>query len=121
MQSRGGLGGRVCSLVIFTPVFFYSGALQGALLWEGSKVRSYSTRMHFELDEGNAGWLLAVSGMSVLVPISNNLRSLAAWQLVALRSAEHREYAEYRISVWSPYEKMERESIPDDALSERLR
>ena len=111
------LGARAWSLVVFAPVFCYAQAIQGALLWEGTKVRSYSSRMHFELDEENARWLLAVPGMAVLVHIANDLRRTASVQLVALRLAEHREFARRRFARWDPYENMERGLIPDDALS----
>ena len=119
VPSRAGLAGRACAFAIFVPVFFYASAIQGALLLEGSKVRGYSTLMHFELDEGNASWLLAAPGMSVLVPMSNELRRRAVGQLVALRFAEHREYAKKQIGMWGPYGNMERDLFPDDALSER--
>ena len=115
--SRAGLGGRACALVIFVPVFFYAGAIQGALLLEGSKVRGYSTFMHFELHEGNAKWLLAIPGMSVLVPMSNELRRRAVGQWAPLRFAEHREYTKKQIGIWGPYENMEGGLIPDDALT----
>ena len=116
-RSRLALGRRAYSLAIFAPVFFYAGALQGVLLWEGTKVRLYEINLHLHIDEGSARWLLAVPGMSDLVTVSNALRDKARWQFTALRLPEHREFARSRISVWGPYEKMERRLIPNDALS----
>ena len=53
----------------------------------------------------------------MLVAISNDLRRLAAKQLVASPFTEHREFARSRLRHWKPYEKMERGIIPDDALA----
>ena len=120
-RGLGRLGGRACSLVIFVPVFFYASAIQSVLLLESFKVRCHSgDNRHFELDEGNAKWLLAAPGMSVLVPLSNDQRRQAAEQYIAVRSCHFREYAEPDIAKWGPYEKMERGLIPDDALSARV-
>ncbi len=109
-------GARACALILFIPVIFYCGAIQAALFFEGAKVDKRILRLHIELDEGNAGWLLAAPGMPVLAAISNDLRRQSIVQLVAAPFAEHREFANVRLRGWQPYEDMERGVIPDDAL-----
>ncbi len=109
-------GVRTCALILFVPVIFYCGAIQGALLFEGAKIDERIKYLHIELDGGNAGWLLAAPGMPVLVAVSNELRRQSAARSVALPFAEHREFANRRLRGWQPYEDMERGVIPDDAL-----
>ena len=115
VHSRGDLGRRACSLAIFALVFFYASAVQGVLLLEHQKVDA--EQRHIELDEENARWLLAVPGMTALVPISNDLRHQSSLRSVAVR---HGDYAERALRFWGSYEKMERGLIPDDALTARL-
>ena len=107
------------ALVLFLPVLFYCGAMQAALLFEGAKIDEYSNVMYFGLDEGNAGWLRAAPGMSVLATISNDLRSRLIRQGIGMRFVEHREFADMRMWAWQPYENMERDLIPSDAVSAR--
>ena len=104
-------------LVLFPPVLFYCGAMQAALLFEGAKIDKYSNRIYFELDEGNAGWLRAAPGMPVLATISNGLRRELTRQTIGLRFVEFREGADEGIRAWQPYENMERDIIPGDAVS----
>ncbi len=104
------------ALALFIPVLFYAGAMQGVLLFEGAAIRERILRLHIELNEKNAGWLLAAPGMPMLVAISNDLRRQSAQQLVGSRFTEHREFANMQIQSWKPYEKAERGVIPDDAL-----
>ena len=123
VQSRGGSGRSglfasvLPSLLVFVPVFFYASAIQGVLLWEGREGAKPPGTVHVELDEGNARWLLAIPGMSVLVPISNDLRREAIGQSVAWRFPNHRGYAKSRLADYGPMENMERGLIPDDATS----
>ena len=107
---------RICAMVLFVPILFYSNAIQGSLLFEGDKVRTYINRLHIELGHGNSGWLLTVPGMAMLVEISNDLRSRSTEQLVGTRLAEHREFANRQFEFFKPYEALERGVIPDDAL-----
>ena len=72
--------------------------------------------MHIFLNEENAGWLLAVPGMPMLVALSNDLRRQSLKHGVAGRFSNHRRYANLRTQAWKPYEKVERGIIPDDAL-----
>ena len=108
------------ALVLFLPVLFYCGAMQAALLFEGAKIDEYSNMMYFGLDEGNAGWLRAAPGMSVLATISNDLRSRLIRQGIGMRFVEHREFADMRMWAWQPYENMERDLIPSDAVMARV-
>ncbi len=109
-------GARACALILFIPVIFYCGAIQGELLIEGARIDKRIWRLHIELDERNARWLLAAPGMSALAAISNDLRRQSIEQDVASRFAEHREFANRQLRRWQPYENMERGVIPDDAL-----
>ncbi len=111
-----GLGARACAVAIFVPVLFYASAIQGALLFEGAAIRERIIGLHIELDDENAGWLLAAPGMPILVAISNDLRRLAVQQGVASPFVEHREFARSRLRFWKSYEKMERGVFPPDAL-----
>ncbi len=110
-------GARTCALILFIPVIFYCGAIQGELLIEGARIDKRILRLHIELDERNARRLLAAPGMSALAAISNDLRRQSIEQDVASRFAEHREFANEMLRMWQPYENMERGVIPDDALT----
>ncbi len=113
------VGPRVWAVVLFVPVLCYTSTLQGALLLEGAKINELTWGIHIELDEQNAGWLLAAPGMPALVAVSNDLRASLVRQLVGMRFVEHREFADQRIRRWQPYEKMERGALPADAVDER--
>ena len=108
----------LCALLLFVPVLFYANAMQWAILFEADKIeigkRRFST--HIELDERNAGWLLAAPGMKTLVDVSNDQRYALSRNGVGLRFAEHRTYADWRLWKYQPYENMERGIIPDDAV-----
>ncbi len=104
------------ALLLFVPVIFYSSAMQAALLFEGAKIDERILKLHIELDEDNAGWLLSAPGMPALAAITNDLRASLVQQSVNLRFVEHREFANVRIEVWQLYENMERGLIPDDAV-----
>ncbi len=109
-------GTRLCALLLFAPAIFYASAIQGALLFEGAEIRERILKLHIELDDENARWLLAAPGMPALVAISNDLRRLAAAQLVAAPLPQHREFANQQMRRFQPYDGMERGVIPDDAL-----
>ena len=115
-STLGRMGARTFAVALFVPVLFYANAIQGALLFAGAGIREHIVRLHIELDDDNAGWLLAVPAMPMLVAISNDLRRLAAPQLVATPFTEHRERANQLLRNWKPYENMRRGVIPEDAL-----
>ena len=110
-QMQGG-----AQMVLFLLVLFYCSALQGALLWEGTAIQERILKLHIELDEENARWLLAAPGMPLLTAVSNDLRRLAAAQSVASPFVEHREFANLQLRTWKPYAHMARDVIPEDAL-----
>ena len=109
-------GARTCAIALFVPVLFYTSAIQGTLLFEGAAIRERIVKLHIELDDSNAAWLLAVPGMPMLVAVSNDLRRQASWNNVASPFTEHREFANAQLWKWKPYENMENGVIPDDAL-----
>ena len=72
---------------------------------------------HIDLDERNAGWLLAAPGMEALTAASNDLRDeLNRQHTIGRRFESHREFSEQLIRLNQPYENMERGIIPDDAV-----
>ena len=105
-----------CTIALFVFVLFYANAIQSALLFEGAAVHKYILRLHIELNEENAEWLLAAPGMPALVAISNELRKVSAKHMVGLRVSEHRNLAAFILRKWKPYEEMERGIIPDGAV-----
>ena len=106
----------ICALVLFSPVLFYSSAMQGVILIEGSQRTTYDPGIRPVPDEENAGWLLAAPGMPTLNAVCDYLRLQNVRQSVGIRLEEHREFSVARIRTWRPYEGMERGVIPPDAL-----
>ncbi|MDD9820434.1 MAG: hypothetical protein OXR07_06095, partial [Nitrospira sp.] len=109
---------RAWVLMLFAPVLLYAGAIQGAMLYEGSKVVEYRSQMHSELNEGNVGRWLVAPGMSKLVAISNTLHQESTLHLAPSPWMEHRAFARWRLQQWKPYEHMARGMIPDDAVGQ---
>ena len=66
--------GEIYTIALFLPVLFYANAIQGVLLFKWDAMHLMSPKVHIELNEENAGWLLAVPGMPMIVAISNDLR-----------------------------------------------
>ena len=116
-RPAGRLWPASCAVALFVPVLFYSSALQGVLLFESAALRTRIVEWHVEVNRENARWLMAVPGMPMLVAVSNDLRQQMVQQSVALRFAEHREFARQRLQRWQAYEHMERGAIPGDALT----
>ena len=106
------------SLIIFAAMLFYCSAIQGMLLLKGARGPGYAGQPHVELNDRNAEWFLNIPGMSVLVPISNDLRRLAVKQTIAVSFAQHRAFANERIQTWSTYGNMERGLIPAGVLTD---
>ena len=113
---RSAMRARICAIVLFAPILFYSNAIQGSLLFEGIKIHERILDLHVELDDSNSRWLLTVPGMPMLVAISNDLRRQAALQSVAAPFPEHRAFANLLLRKWKPYEAMDRGFIPSDAV-----
>ena len=109
------VGPRAWVVALFVPVLCYASAIQGALLFDDTRLFEEPVG-HIELDERNARWLLAVPGMPALMAISNDLRRQSVPRFVGGRAALQRKVANDGIRGWSPYEQMERGIIPDDAV-----
>ena len=107
---------RLCTMLLFVPALFYASAMQWALLFQADKSGG-RVRTHIELDDRNAGWLLAAPGMKALTAVSNDLRGDMIRNKVGVRFAKHREFAELLIGQYQPYENMERGIIPDNAVT----
>ena len=114
---RWATAGRPYTIALFLPVLFYANAIQGVLLFEGTAIREQDRTSHAELDQENAGWMMAAPGMPALVAISNEMRRLSASHSVGRRFGQHRHFANWHTRAWEPYEKMERSFIPDDTLT----
>ena len=106
-----------CALVLFLPVLFYCNAFQGALLFAAAKIDERIPQTRVELDDANAGWLMAAPGMPMLTARVDNLRRSLIRQSVAMPSVERRKSANQRLRNWKPYENMENGVIPDDAVT----
>lgn len=117
LQHSTGRGIPGVTLALFFAVVFYAGAMQGALLFAAAKVQGIDRRnQHIVLDEENAGWMLAAPGMFVLNALSTLLRGSLHPHFVGARFVALRELANWDIRRWQPYEAMEREVIPHDAV-----
>ncbi len=107
---------RACTLALFAPVLIYAGAIQGVLMYEGSKQVVYDLHMYTELNEENTGKWLVAPGMSKLVALSNTLRQKSTMHLAPSPWMEHRAFAKHQLQGWKPYENMPRGILPDDAV-----
>ncbi len=105
------------TLALFAPVLIYAGAIQGALVYEGSKKSEYLSHMYIELNEENAGRWLVAPGLSKLAALSNALRRKSTQRMAPTPWMEHRAFAPYRQQQWKPYENMPRGTLPDDAVA----
>ena len=103
-----GSRGETYTIALFLPVLFYASAIQGVLLFKGTAVREQDLPSYAELDQENAGWLLAAPGMPIIVAISNEMHRLSARHAVGGRFGQHRNFADLHTRAWEPYEKMER-------------
>ena len=114
-HSANPIWARLWTLLLFVPVLFYASAMQWALLFELNN-EEHEWHAHVDLDERNAGWLMAAPGMKALTAVSNDLRQAMSPNVVATRLATHRTLADWRIAGHKPYENVERGVIPDDAV-----
>ena len=113
--AKPGINARLCTLLLFVPVLFYASAMQWELLFELNEMK-HDWASHVDLDERNAGWLLAAPGMKALTTISNDLRETMNSNIVATRFEAQRRFSGWLIYGFQPYENMERGIIPDDAV-----
>ena len=108
------LAGRVRAgaVIVFLPVLFYCGGIQGALLFESSQQHPGLTRpgkghnIRLPQIKENIGWLLAVPGMPTLIDLHDDLQYSGR---VSYRLTD--------LSKWQPYQHMRRGVIPADALA----
>ena len=110
--SKPDMDARLWTLLMFVPALFYANAMQWALLFEDDFFSAV------ELDDRNAGWLLAAPGMGALTAVSNDLRDDLFRQFVGRRFARHEGFTDSQIAKYQPYENMERGIIPDDAVAQ---
>ena len=110
-------GARLCAIMLFVPVLFYSSSIQGFLLIEGAAKFERHDTGHIVVNGKNAGWLLAAPGMPALIAIFNDLREQTIRQAVGRRFPQHRGYADAQMALWEPYEGRSSSQIPSDAVS----
>ncbi len=108
---------RVCTLALFAPLLICASAIQGALVYEGSKHLRHIGYFHTELNETNAGKWLAAPGLSNMVALSNSLRRESTLRHAPVPWAEFRGYGLRREREWKPYENMPRGTLPEDAVA----
>lgn len=103
----------IWALLIFAPVLFYANAMQAILLLESVK----RPLRQAELTAANYGWLLAAPGMPALSAISNDLRADLDTHFAAHRFDRTGKDAIHKLALYQPYASMERDIIPDDAVT----
>ena len=110
-------GGRVRGLAIalFLPVLFYCTVVQNALL-------------HFrtlDLNLADSPIITTITGLSLtmvpgtqaLLETTTELLDRLEQQFIGLNAIHHRDYATPRIRDWSPFERVPRGTIPEDAVA----
>ena len=102
-----------CALLLFIPIVFYSNVIQGFLLIE----KSTSSIFRETLDEESTGWLLLVPGMSILDTSIADLHKLFRRHWNAGRAAAHEEYTTRAIRDFRPYESVDWDMFPLDAVT----
>ena len=108
--------GETCTIAIFLVVLTYASTVQGLRLFAGATGPAKRGHPVVELNEDNAGWLLAAPGMPALVAIANDLRRQLDSQKVASPPIQHHRLFLGGTHPWTAYQGMEREIIPDDSL-----
>ena len=106
-QGRNGIPG--VTLALFFVVVFYASVLQNSYLYIGAKLNRPLLNVVV-----NLSWL--APGVQPLGAIVNDLLQGPIRQFVGLRAMGHRRFADRRIRDWSPYERMDRDALPNDAL-----
>ncbi len=106
-RPSGGVTGT--ALAVFFPVLFYASVVQNLYLYSQARIDRPILDITFGLS-------LLAPGVQPLVAITNDLLWDLNQQFVGLRAAPHHRFAQPRIRAWAPYEHMERDMIPDDAL-----
>ena len=97
------------TFALFFAVVFYATVLQNSYLYVQAKINRPILNVVF-----NLSWF--APGVQPLFAITNDLIRDLIRQFVGMRAPSHRHFADRRIRDWSPYERMARDVIPDDAL-----
>ncbi len=107
------------AVTLFVPCVFYASAIQAVLLFEGLAMHRPDRvfQRYIELDDRNAGWLLAAPGTAPLVAVSHSLRSQYERQFVGERVHVHRDFADRRIRQYEPYATVDGLEFPSDAVA----
>ena len=110
-QTKGRGRAPVVALGLFFPLLFYTTVVQNTYLlyWETKDDRPHLIRAVHQL-------MLRVPGTLPLFAIADELTRALMHQFVALRASGHRAFARPRIRAWAPYERLDRDVIPDDAV-----
>ena len=97
------------TLTLFFAVVFYASVIQNSYLYTLAKIDRPLLNVVV-----NLSWL--VPGVAPLGAITSDLYRGLVRQFVGLRALTHHRFADRRVRDWSPYEHMERDAIPDDAV-----
>ena len=97
------------TLALFFAVVFYASVLQNFYLYNQAKIDRPILNIVF----GLGGLMPGVQPLNAIV--NDQSRSLIR-QFIGLKAPIHNRFADRRIRDWSPYEHMDRDAIPDDAL-----
>ena len=116
--------GAVCAILLFILIAFYSNVIQGFLLIEGAKrflLIEGTKRSNFTdiLDEENAACLLVAPGMSTLASSIVRLHYKLGGHQIADRARDHHDHAERWIRSFRPYERVDWDKFPKDAVTSR--
>ena len=104
-----------CAFLLCIPIAFYSNAIQDFLLIEKATRRNFADILNKE----NAGFLHAAPGMSTLASSIVRLHSKLIEQQIACRFGAFRHNAERRIRSFRPYEDVDWNKFPKDAVTAR--
>ena len=113
-SARGGGGIPVAALVLFLAVLLYATVVQNTYLYRHAKVDNPGDRPLLDIAFGLV--LSATPGTGPLFALRHELVPDLARQFVGTKALHHRRFARQRIREWSPYEHVERDVIPDDAV-----
>ena len=113
---------RAWALLLFLPVLFYAGAIQGIWLVKDHPLLERIVQQGTEGNVQNVAprlsavpWMPLPPGLLRIFGLSRDLWHSSHQQHVAVRFRGHREYTNSRLQQWRPYTAMAREVIPDDA------
>ena len=97
------------TLALFFAVVFYASVIQNSYLYTLAKIDRPLLNVVV-----NLSWL--VPGVAPLGAITSDLYRGLVRQFVGIRASTHHRFADRRVRDWSPYEHMDRDAIPDDAV-----